>query len=162
MKLKEKEEKSTTFFPKETKEEILVRIMSGLLDFEFFCIQNENSYDINKVLMDIKNYSVSVLTQFNKDDFKLLGKAGFEFANEKKKLGDKRLELRKFLEEHPCCMSKTKDKIIAKLIAYMEVDETALESTEEDEKEDKKEEKEKEEVKKEEEKEKEERKRKEK
>ena len=94
--------------------------------------------------MDIKNYSVSVLTQFNKDDFKLLGKAGFEFAGEKKKLGDKRLELRKFLEEHPCCMSKTKDKIIAKLIAYMEVDETALESTEEDEKV----EKEKEEIKK--------------
>lgn len=107
--------------------------MSGLIDFEFFCIQNENSYDINKVLMDIKNYSVSVLTQFNKDDFSKLAKIGFEFAGEKKKLGDKRLELRKFLEEHPCCMSKTKDKIMAKLIAYMEVDELALANEEESE-----------------------------
>ena len=107
--------------------------MSGLIDFEFFCIQNENSYDINKVLMDIKNYSVSVLTQFNKDDFSKLAKIGFEFAGEKKKLGDKRLELRKFLEEHPCCMSKTKDKIMAKLVAYMEVDELALANEEESE-----------------------------
>ena len=62
MKLKEKEEKSTTFFPKETKEEILVRIMSGLLDFEFFCIQNENSYDINKVLMELTKYSWTLRT----------------------------------------------------------------------------------------------------
>ena len=66
--------------------------MSGLIDFEFFCIQNENSYDINKVLMDIKNYSVSVLTQFNKDDFSKLAKIGFEFAGEKKKLGDSEYE----------------------------------------------------------------------
>ena len=116
--------------------------MSGLIDFEFFCIQNENSYDINKVLMDIKNYSVSVLTQFNKDDFSKLAKIGFEFAGEKKKLGDKRLELRKFLEEHPCCMSKTKDKIMTKLIAYMEVDELALANEEESEEKKKEDEKE--------------------
>ena len=88
-----------------------------MTEFEKFLIKEEDNMNISPVLADIRKYSVGVLLKFTKSDFIELRKKGFEIKDFK--LSSCRQQLREFLELHPCCMSCEKDKIMEKVLAFL-------------------------------------------
>ena len=91
-----------------------------LSDFERIMLDfDSDDHLLTNFLDDIRNTNVSITLQLNKDDFKELAEAHFPLSDPKRKLINCRRDIRMFLNEHPCCMSSTKDKMKQKIIYYL-------------------------------------------
>ena len=91
-----------------------------LSEFEKAIIEfDSDDHLLTNFLDDIRNANVSNTLQLNKDDFAELAEAGFPLTDAKRKLINCRRDIRTFLNQHPCCLSSTKDKMKQKILYYL-------------------------------------------